>query len=367
MVIQEPCMKQRLQSWLNLGGLKIMSKYRFSVEETQILDLATDLARDNYSCHIDSEKISKKDLENSLRDRINNDILNGRTLYQAYRRNDIVLFEIMEEIVNVGIAEDVFDSPFVDTFCEFKNRALGDKSAFYSEGGLLSVATFAGNHWDTNRQALDVGDEITLPKEWFYIHVYEDLERFLIGVTSLEKLMDKIYKSINKYVQDRIYAMFQNIATAVPSEFSAQGNSEEAVGNLCDVVQAAGGYSSLTIAGTKGALRKLANVIPDKMFADTQKEAKAGTGSIGEWEGNKLFVIPQTLKSGTFKTALDDNMLIIIGGDTKPIKVEFFGDTRSDIDTTGKKYNDMSVDIQIQTLMGMGLVVPQYYGVFKFA
>lgn len=339
----------------------------FNANEAKVYDLALDLMRGDFSLHIDKDKVCKKDLEDYLRDTINKDILKGATLYQAFRRNNIVIFEIMEEILNVAIGEDVLNSPFIDAFVEVKNRRLGDNTAFYSEGGLLSVATFAGNHWDTNRQALDLGEEITLPKEWIFIHVYEELERFLLGITTLDKLEDKIYKSVNKYIQDRLYAQFQNVATAVPAEFTASGNSEEAVGNLCDRVQAAGGYDSLTIAGTKGALRKLANIVPDKMFATSQKEAKASTGSIGEWEGNKLMVIPQTLKSGTFELALNDSQLFILGGDTKPIKLELIGDTRSDMDTTGKKYNDMSVDIQIQTLMGIGMLLPAYFGLFNFA
>ena len=339
-------------------------KNTFSADENKIYDLALDLSRNEFAMHVDSEKVSKKDLEDYLRDKIKNDILHGATLYQAYRRNNIVMFEIIEEIVNVAIGENVLSSPFMDAFVEVKNRALGDTTAFYSEGGLLSVASFAGNHWDTNRQALDLGDEITLPKEWFYIHCYEDLERFLLGITSMDKITDKIYKSTNKYIQDRIYAQFNNVANAFPADFSATGNSESAVGELCDKVAAAGGYDSLTIAGTKGALRKLAGIIPDKMFANSQKEAKAMTGSIGDWEGNKLMIIPQTLKSGTFDLALDDTKLFIMGGDTKPIKLEFIGDTRSDIDTTGKKYNDMSVDIQVQTAMGIVLVLSPYAGVF---
>lgn len=344
-----------------------MAKVNFSADEMKVYDLTLDLARGDFSLHVDKEKVTRKDLEDYLRNTINNDILKGATLYQAFRRNNTVMFEITEEIVNVTIAEDVLNSPFIDAFVEVKNRKLGDRTAFYSEGGLLSVAVFAGNHWDTNRQALDLGDEITLPKEWIFIHVYEELERFLLGITTLEKLTDKIYKSVNKFIQDRLYAQFQNVANAVPDDFSATGNSEEAVGKLCDKVQAAGGYASLTIAGTKAALRKLANIIPDKMFADSQREAKANTGSIGDWEGNKLMVIPQTLKSGTFELALNDNQLFIMGGDVKPIKLEFIGDTRSDMDTTGKKYNDMTVDIQVQTLMGMGLILPPYFGVFTFA
>lgn len=344
-----------------------MPKTNFSTENQRIFNLALDLSRDDYSVHIDRDKLNKSDLEQHLRDTINNDLLKGATLYQAYRRNNIVLFEIMEEIVNVTISEDVMSSPFIDAFVEVRNRYLGDNRAFYSEGGLLSVASFSGNHWDTNRQAIDIGSDFTLQREWVYIHVYEELERFLLGITPLEKILDKVYKSFNKYLADRLFAMFSVIKNAVPAEFSASGNSEEAVGNLVDLVQSAGGYSSITIAGTKGALRKLANVIPDKFLATSQKEAKASSGSIAEWEGNNLMVIPQTLKSGTFEFALDDSTLFILGGDTKPIKLEFIGDTRSDMDTTGKKYNDMTVDMQMQTCIGLGLLIPNYFGCFTFA
>ena len=344
-----------------------MSKFNFSTDEMHVYDLALDLARCDFTQHIDGEKLSQKDLEAHLRDTINNDILKGATLFQAYRRNNIVLFEIIEEIVNVSIGENVLNSPFIDEFVEVKNRALGDNTAWYSEGGLLSVASFAGNHWDTNRQTIDLGHEFTLPREWVFIHVYEELERFLLGITPLEKLVDKVYKSINKYIQDRIYAQFQNVAGAVPAEFTVNGNDETAIAELCDKVMAAGGYGTLTIAGTRGALRKLAHIVPDKMFADSQREAKASTGSIGEWEGHKLMVIPQTLKSGTFELALNDSQLFVMGGDAKPIKLEFIGDTRTKSDFTGQVNNDMTVDFQIQTCIAMGMMISPYFGVFNFA
>ena len=344
-----------------------MAKTNFSTEEMKVYDLTLDLARGDFSLHVDKEKVGRKDLEDYLRNTINNDILKGATLYQAYRRNNIVLFEIMEEIVNVTISNDVLDCPFIENFVEFKNRALGDRTAWYSEGkNFLTVASFAGNHWDTNLEALDNGAEFTLPKEWIFIHVYDELERFLLNITSLERLTDVIYKSFNKYIKDRLYVQFQKIASVVPAEFSKTGNSEEAVGALCDLIQAAGGYSALTIAGTKAALRKLAGIVPDKMFADSQREAKANTGSIGEWEGNKLMVIPQTLKPGTFELALDDNMLFIMGADVKPIKLEFIGDTRTQEVRDGRINNDMTLELQVQTCLGMGMIVPSAFGIFKF-
>lgn len=345
-----------------------MVKTNFSADEMKIFDLANDLARGDFSLHVDKKKVTRADLENYLRDKINNDILKGATLYQAYRRNNIVLFEIIEEIVNLTISNDFAEIPFMDAFVEFKNRALGDKTAWYSEGkSYVTVASFAGNHWDTNREALDAGAEYTLEKEWVYIHVYDEFERFLLGIASLERLTDVIYKSFNKYIKERTYVMFQSVMDVVPAEFTVNGNSEEAVGALCDLVMAAGGYSNLTIAGTNGALRKLANVIPNNYFADSQREAKAKTGNIGEWEGKRLMVIPQVIKEGTFELALDNDTLFIMGGDVKPIKVEFIGDTRTQNVTDHRVNNDMTYDLQVQTLFGMGFELPQAFGMFKFA
>jgi len=346
-----------------------MPKSKFSTEQKNAIDLSLDLMRGDFSLRGDNgEQLTKKDLENHLRGMFQNDIMQGRTMYQTLRRNDVTFFEIMEEIVNVVIGEDVLNCPFVESFVEVKNRALGDNTAWYSEGSsLLSVASFAGNHWDTNRQAIDLGSEFTLPREWVFVHVYEELERFLLGITPIEKMMDTISKSIDKYMKDRLYMQFQNVAAAVPAEFSVQGNSEEALGDLCDLVQAAGGYDSITIAGTRGALRKIGGIVPESLIADSQKESKASTGTFGEWDGHKLMLIPQVKKPDAFELALDNDKLFIMGGDVKPIKLEFIGDTRSDMDTTGKKYNDMSIDVQVQTCMAMGMLLPEYFGTFQFA
>ena len=78
-------------------------------------------------------------------------------------------------------------------------------------------------------------------------------------------------------------------------------------------------------------------------------------------------IIPQTLKSGTFELALNDSQLFVMGGDTKPIKLEFIGDTRTKSDMTGQVNNDQTVDMQVQTCIGMGMILPQYFGVFNFA
>lgn len=342
-----------------------MPKMNFSEDIQKVYNLALDLARNDYASHVDSDKVTRKDLENYLREKLNEEVLGGMTLYQAYRRNKNLIFEIIEEIVNTVIGEDILNSPFVENFVEVKRRDLGDTTAFYSEGGLLTCAVFAGNHWDTNREAIDLGAEFTLPKEWCYVHCYEEFERFILGITTLDKLTDKLWKTFNKFFYDRIFASFAQLKDAVPSDFYATGNSEDALGALADIVRAAGGYSNITIAGTRGALRKMKAFIPDKTFAPSQKEANASDGSIGVWEGNKVLIIEQTLTPGTYNLALPVDILYILGGDSKPIKFEYFGDSRTLEDTTGKVNNDQTIDLQVQTKFGMGVLAPMYYGVFK--
>ena len=48
-----------------------MPRINFSTEEMKIFDLANDLARGDYSLHVDGEKLTRKDLEDYAREKIN--------------------------------------------------------------------------------------------------------------------------------------------------------------------------------------------------------------------------------------------------------------------------------------------------------
>ena len=78
-------------------------------------------------------------------------------------------------------------------------------------------------------------------------------------------------------------------------------------------------------------------------------------------------VIPQVLKPNTYELALDNSMIFVMGADVKPIKFEFVGDTRTQEVMDGRVNNDMSMELQVQTCVGMGLVGPQAFGMFRFA
>jgi hypothetical protein len=78
-------------------------------------------------------------------------------------------------------------------------------------------------------------------------------------------------------------------------------------------------------------------------------------------------VIPQVLKPDTFELALDNDVIFILGGDVKPIKLEWIGDTRTQEVRDGRINNDMTMELQVQTCFGISMLLPEAFGCFHFA
>ena len=337
----------------------------FSAEQNHVFSLAADLVSGNYSLE---GGVTKKELENHLRESINKDIFGGLNFKQALRRHKNTVYEVMEQITDIVVGENVLKSAFVDQFVEVKNRVFGDRTDWVAQGdSLLTVASFAGNHWDTNRQSFDSGEKFTLPSEWAFIHVYMEFERFMFGIDSFEKLTNAITKSFEAFINERVFAQFHNIASAVPAEFVYIGNDEDAILGLCENLEVFGGYNNMTICGTQGALRKLGNILPIELIPDALKEQRALNGAYGVWNGYNLMRIPQVKKNDAFELALDNNKLFIIGADTKPIKLEYIGDTRAKMIDDEHVNNDLTLDLQVQTKFALGTLLPRYFGVIDLA
>ena len=342
-----------------------MANFNFSAEQQRVFSIVTDLVNGDYARE---EGVTKSSLENHLRETINKDIFGGLNFKQALRRNKNTVYEVMEQITDIVVGENVLKSAFVDQFVEVKNRVFNDRTDWVTEGdSLLTVASFAGNHWDTNRQSFDSGEKFTLPSEWAFVHVYMEFERFMLGIESFDKLTTAITKSFEAFINERVFAQFHNIASAVPSDFVYSGNDEETILALCEKLEVYGGYNNMVICGTQGALRKLGNILPVEILPETLKEQKALTGAYGVWNGYKLMRIPQVKKNDAFELALDNNKLFIIGADTKPIKLEYIGDTRAKMIDDEHVNNDLTLDLQVQTKFALGTLLPKYFGVVDLA
>lgn len=343
-----------------------MSTFDFSVEKNNIFSLMRDLTAGN--CSLEGG-LTVSDMEEHLRSSLKECLFTeGLKPHQALRRNKNAVYEIIEEMIDIVVAEDVLKSAFIDQFVEVKNRVFGDRTDWVTEGdSLLTVASFAGNHWDTDRQYFDSGEKFTLGSEWAYVHVYMEFERFMLGIDSWEKLTTAVTKSFAQFINERIFAQFHGIASAVPSEFSYQGNEEDAILELCEKLQVFGGYNNLTICGTQAALRKLGNILPIELLPEALKEQRALTGAYGVWNGYTLMRIPQVKKNDAFELALDNDKLFIVGTDSKPIKLEYIGDSRTKMIDDEHVNNDLTLEFQVQTKFAIGTLLPEYFGMVTLA
>ena len=68
---------------------------------------------------------------------------------RAIRRNQAVVFDIIEETVQNLLVTGWSQDPFMMKYVDQRNLALGDKNEFYAEDdSVLSVMRVAGNHHD---------------------------------------------------------------------------------------------------------------------------------------------------------------------------------------------------------------------------
>ena len=68
---------------------------------------------------------------------------------KAIRRNQALVFDIIEEAVQTLLVTGWNQDPFMMKYVDQRNLALGDKNEFYSsDDSVLSVMRVAGNHHD---------------------------------------------------------------------------------------------------------------------------------------------------------------------------------------------------------------------------
>ena len=86
---------------------------------------------------------------------------------RAIRRNQALVFDIIEETVQSLLVTGWGNDPFFQKYVDQRNLALGDKNEFYAEdNSVLSVMKVAGNHHDVIRQRLGAGSVTSISTYW---------------------------------------------------------------------------------------------------------------------------------------------------------------------------------------------------------
>lgn len=290
----------------------------------------TRVAVDGYKGSV--EKFSVKQSQELLREALIEANGGKSTLdLKALRRGQgVEVFEIIEELIPVIINEGLTGDEFFMNFVDYRNVALGDQNLFVTENNdLYTVAKAAEGTQAIRRQRLGGTNEAKIDTDLHVVRIYEELNRILAGRVDFNVFVNKVAESFRRELLNEIYALW-SAATAADmggsAYFPAAGTySEDAMLDLVSHVEAAAGGKRAVIVGTKKALRNL----KESVQSDGAKEELHSMGYYGNFFGTPCVAIPQRHKVGFSGTPtqqddgflLNDNILTVVAGDDKPLKV----------------------------------------------
>lgn len=284
--------------------------------------------------------------------------------WQGWRNHKNEIFTVIENVLTTNLPRAWESSPFYNQFVEVKNGALGDKNEYViDQDGVLVASRFSGNHWDTERQKLQGKRSFSVPTEWIYIHVYDDLERFLNGTVTLPEMMRKMQEAFQREIDSRTFAAFNGIGTYLPEEFRETGAYvKETMLDIIEKVQTAS-QKDVVLAGTRAALAAIAEGIDSQWISNAQKEEMATTGALLNLTGLGVtaILIPQTFVRGTYDFKVDNKSIYILPDMEKPVKLFFEGTTRA-LDRNAYETHDQVQESIIETKLGHSVVISNLFG-----
>lgn len=298
---------------------------------------------------------------------------------KAIKRNQQVLFDLIEEVVPNLLQTGWQDNPFFNEFVETRNLDIGDQAMFYSEDEtLLTVSKVSGNHWDLDRQRLGKGSSFTVATSWYGIAVYSEYERLLTGAEDFSTFVNKLFEAVDRYVNESIYQAMLSAAEQLPGGATGSGQwvktgelnetTKEVFMQLIEDVQMATGME-VVIMGTKTALSKLEGIQDINWISENMRVARNTTGRIGTWEGIRLVEIKQGFKlNDTTARLVDDKQLLIMPvGSNKFIKVINEGNPEMRQVNDNTENQDMTYDYRYMWKMGVGVQINLLFGVYNIA
>ena len=237
------------------------------------------------------------------------------------------LFSLIETMLDTTVVSGLQGDEYFNNLVEFRNVAEGDSPIFYvKDNDLFTVSEVADGTYGIRRQRLSGTSEVTIPTTLKAVRIYEEMNRVLSGRVDFNELIKKVSESFKQKLLNDIYTLWVGAtatqlggATYFPT---AGAYDEDTLLDLVSHIEAAAGGKTATIIGTKKAVRK----IKESITSDSAKNELHNMGYIGKFYGTPVVATPQRHKVGSTDFILDDNMLTIIAGDQKPLKVVYEGD-----------------------------------------
>lgn len=281
--------------------------------------------------------------------------------YSLFRDNKNVIFKLIEETVDVILPKRVLEN--YGMFAEVKTFGQGEKPVFKKKEGRQRAKQFvtkvglAGIY-----EVFKLSDSsFEVPTSAFGGAAQIGLEEFLDGRVDFGEVTAIIMDGLDEVVYREIAKSLVAAIGQLP-----EANKESAAGfdaaKMDKLVAVAKAYGQPNIYCT---FELAAKILPETAWAsEGQKAELAANGFVSNYKGNRIIVLPQSFEDETNTVKVIDPSyawIIPSGGNDKPVKVAFEGDTVVDEYVNA----DRSREIQVYKKLGVTTMMTNNICVFE--
>lgn len=364
----------------NLHVQSVFEKHKTSYEAMNNLMQDVALGKELYDA--ENDKVLTKAAANEKIRTFALDVLgitdnkNRKEVRRAIRDNGKLIYDIMEDTLDVSITTGFQESEWFNAMVDGINLAYGDRQDFIVKdaNAILSVAKVGESHHDHILQRLRQGQRFTVATSRYAVAVGMDLNKFLLGDEDWTEMIDAISKAFIVKIQSEIYAAVDSAADKLPvkgDQFIGTGalskSTKDKFDDILENVSDANDGVDVVIMGTKAGLKKL-TALADVTWADeSAKKSVTHTGRLGDYEGTTLIEIPNRFADKSLKTKLFNSNKLLILPVTEDKFIKFVDEGDTEISTVEEKgvSNGRIDDLgsyEVQRRFGVATVIGRQFG-----
>ena len=286
---------------------------------------------------------------NALNDTLREELKELAGTYSLYRENKNTIFALIEETIDEILPKKVMEQ--YSMFAEVRTFAQGDRPVFNKKEGRRRAKQFV-----TRVGLAGIYEVFKLDKSSFEVPTSAfggaaqiGFEEFLDGKVDFAEVTEIIMEGLDEVVYEEIAKALIGGINQLPqaNKITHTGFDEAKMDKLIAVARA---YGEPAIYCTYELAAKILPV-SDWVSNDMKNERNA-QGYISQYKGNRIVILPQSFTDETNATKVIDPSyawIIPTGGNDKPVKIAFEGQTIVDEYTN----YDRSREIQVYKKLGV--------------
>ena len=286
---------------------------------------------------------------NALNDTLREELKELAGTYSLYRENKNTIFALIEETIDEILPKKVMEQ--YSMFAEVRTFAQGDRPIFNKKEGRRRAKQFV-----TRVGLAGIYEVFKLDKSTFEVPTSAfggaaqiGFEEFLDGKVDFAEVTEIIMEGLDEVVYEEIAKALIGGINQLPqaNKVTHTGFDEAKMDQLIAIARA---YGEPAIYCTYELAAKILPV-SDWVSSEMKNERNA-QGYISQYKGNRIVILPQSFTDETNATKVIDPSyawIIPTGGNDKPVKIAFEGQTIVDEYTN----YDRSREIQVYKKLGV--------------